>query len=262
MSVNTPRFDLAVAADVRVVFAKRDDNNTFQVDTWGVRVEDTGEVFSMNILGYYDPKPGSVPMFGSAKSAKGPVWGFKDDVRVKAGFTGQAVIMPHSGTTYVVFRSKGSKAAVHHVVSLCDLLMQQSPSMTPAESGRIKVAIAKALGINAVLTKDEDDAVSYSVRVIYTDPADKARLEKVANVHTNRATYRVVDASGNLRHGPFHTLAEGQLAIGHVPEAPKTAPGGKTNVGGEGHVKGKSGDGGQGNKSKQPKGGKGNKKAA
>ncbi len=262
MSANTPRFDLNVAADVRLAFAKQDDNNTFQVDTWGVRVETSREVFSMNILGYYDPKPGSVPMFGSAKSAKGPVWGFKDDVRVKAGFTGQAVIMPHSGTTYVVFRSKGAKAAVHHVVPLVDLLTQSKTDMTPAESGRIKVAIAKALGINAMLTTDENDAVSYTVRVIYTDPADKARLEKVVNVHTNRATYRVVGADGALRHGPFHTLAEGQLAVGHVPEAPKTAPGGKTNIGGQGHVKGKSGDGGQNNKSKQPKGGKGNKKAA
>ena len=225
-TVAVARSNFSNGADVVVLFAKREDNPKFQVDVWGVKDLTSKTPFGVCLMGYDGKKEWKLR---SAYRAEGEVWAFHSDSRVKAGFKGKILVGATGGKTYAVYITDGRPAKIAHVVPLLDLLHDRSTTIAVADYGRLKVAFAKTFLVDANLSKEEDEAVNF--RETEVCRKNGLRLVKFASVSGGTGIYRVYrEDDGRLVEPHLRTLQEGYLAIGHIPQAQQTAPGGKTNV--------------------------------
>ncbi len=220
------RAKFATGSDVATLFAKYEDNPEFRVDVFGVKDTETGKVFGVRLMAY-DGK--TEWKLHSAYVVDRDVWTFRLDARVKAGFKGKILVGATGGKTYAVYITDGRPAKIAHVVPLVDLLHGRTTTITVADYGRLKVAFSKVFGVDANLSTAEDEAVNF--RETEVCRKNGLRLVKFASVSGGTGIYRVYqEDDGRLVEPHLRTLQEGYLAIGHIPQAQQTAPGGKTNV--------------------------------
>lgn len=219
------RAKFAVGTDVLALFSERDDNEAFNVDVFGVKDLESGKVFGLRLMAYEGKAEWRLH---SAFLSLGDIWTFRHDARVKAGFKGKVMIGATGGKTYVVYIAKGRVDRIEHIVPLLDLLHDRSTTIPVADYARLKTAFAKTFMVDANLSQEEDRSVNFRETEVCRH--DGLRLMKLAHISGGKGVYLVRNMAGDLQSDTMQTLAEGYLAIGHVPQAPQTAPGGKTNI--------------------------------
>jgi hypothetical protein len=221
--LEVPRAQVVSGSDVQVLFAKRDDNSEFRVDVFGVKDVETGKTFGLRLMAYEGK---TVWRLQSAYRLNDDVWSYRTDARVKAGFKGKVMLGATGGKTYAVYIANDR---IEAVVPLLDLLHNRLTNIKVADFGRLRVAFAKIFMVDANLSKEEDEAVNF--RETEVCRKNGLRLVKFVHISGGAGIYRVYrEKDGQLVESHLRTLSEGYLAIGHVPRAPQTAPGTKTNV--------------------------------
>ena len=157
---NTPRSTFPAGNDIAVRFARNDDNQHVAVDVWAIKVGE--EYFTVNLIRSYTAPEDARWLIGSIARPNGDhVWGFRDDTRVQAGFSGFVYPVDHEGTTCLVFQSKGAEPKVVHVVPLVDLLQKQEPQRPLTEVIDWKRGVANQLSLDVQYTPNEQLVVKH-----------------------------------------------------------------------------------------------------
>lgn len=157
---HTPRSTFPVGNDVMVRFVRHDDNQHVAVDVWAIKVGEN--LFTTNLICSYSAPEDARWLIGSIDRPNGDhVWGFRDDTRVQAGFTGLVYPVDHEDTTFLVFQSKGAEPRVVHAVPLIDLLQKQEPQRPLTEVIARKRGIASLLQVDVQYTSTEQVVVKH-----------------------------------------------------------------------------------------------------
>ncbi len=163
------KFD--VGSDVQVAFKGYADNQNCAVDQWAIKVGT--EMFLANLIKPHTAPEGARWLFGSAATLKGAaVWGYKDDVRVRAGFEGHVFVVVHDGETWLVYATKGKYPEVVHVCKLRDILMNRVSEESLMVNITRKRAVANVLNFDVRSTANE--------LIVLKFMADKEREDELA----------------------------------------------------------------------------------
>ncbi|MCA9361638.1 hypothetical protein KC845_03735 [Candidatus Kaiserbacteria bacterium] len=149
-----PRSTFPAGNDIEVRFSRHDDNQHVAVDVWAIKVGE--KFFTANLICPYSAPEGALWLIGSIARPNGDhVWGFRDDMRVQAGFTGLIYLVDFENTTCLVFQSKGAEPKVVHAVPLVDLLLEQGPQRPLTEVIARKCGVANLLKLGVHYTSTE-----------------------------------------------------------------------------------------------------------
>lgn len=157
---NTPRSTFPAGNDIEVRFARHDDSQHVAVDVWAIKVGE--KLFTANLICPYSAPEDALWLIGSIARPNGDhVWGFRDDVRVQAGFTGLVYPVDFESTTCLVFQSKGADPKVVHAIPLVDLLLKQEPQRPLTEVITRKRGVANLLDLGVHFTSSEQLVVKH-----------------------------------------------------------------------------------------------------
>ncbi len=180
-----------VGNDVGVKFARVDDNQNVRVDVWGIKAGNA--LYAANLILPHNAPEGAVWMIGSViNSTRKPIWSYKDDARVAAGFDGRAFPYAFDGLSYIVYLTKTADPQVAYVVPLLQILEQKEPQEPIDETIALKVAVAADLNLtpkfsfaeaawNQILAAEALEANKAAEQAAYQQRAD-ARLAKIGSI--------------------------------------------------------------------------------
>lgn len=201
---NTPRSTFVVGSDLQVAFKGQEDNQKCAVDQWAIKF--AGKYFLANLILPHAAPEGALWLLGSiAEYRSSPVWGFKDDKRVKAGFQGRAFPLVMNELTYLVYTTQGAKPRVAHVVPLREILAQHEIEQS------LDVALARKREAANLLGYDVDYTTAEAAWNKYQ--AEQARAEdeaRRAEEEERREAERQVKVRAILARKPHRVFAGGQ----------------------------------------------------
>lgn len=150
---NTPRSPFPTGKDLVARFVWYEDNQNVAVDVWALK--DGEKYFTVNLICPHKAPDDARWLIGSIQKPDGlPVWGYKDDPRVQAGFFGLVYPLEVDDVTYLVFQTKG-EPHVAHAIPLRDLLLPQEPQRPLTEQMTQKCQVAAVLELPVRWTASE-----------------------------------------------------------------------------------------------------------
>lgn len=134
-----PRSTFPHGNDCELRFLRRADNQKAYIDVWEIQVR--GEVFILQMMQL--KRRGSPWVFGSFSLNDQPVWNFRGDVRVKAGFRGNVYTQVWDEKTYVIFENYGKLV---HIVPFVAFL--HDPTTQAVDDAALLSQMAEASGLS------------------------------------------------------------------------------------------------------------------
>ncbi len=193
-----PRSDLKVGADLKVAFKGYADNSKCAVDQWAIKVGE--EFFLANLIKPHTAPDYALWLFGSVATPNGkPVWGYKDDVRVMAGFTGHVFCGVHDGESCLVFATAGKQPKVVHVVPLLHILDQHEVEESLLVTITRKRAVATALNYEVQSTASESLLITYFAEQERIAEQKRREAEAAAKAEAKKAKVEAILARKHIR---------------------------------------------------------------
>ncbi len=192
------RSTFTVGSDVEVRFKGAADNAKCAVDQWAIKLG--GKFFLANLILPHAAPDGARWLFGSlATSAGDPVWSYRDDKRVLAGFDGHVFTVVEGEATYLVYATKGKVLRVVHTVPLIDILQQHEVETSLDVSIRRKQKVAEQLGCEPELTPAESVVVHYLAAQARAEEEARRRADAEAREAARQAKVEAILARKHVR---------------------------------------------------------------
>lgn len=194
------RSDFFVGADLEVRFKGEADNDKCLVDQWAIKLAE-GKFFLANLIMPLGAPEGARWLLGSIAAAPAgtPVWAYRDDKRVQAGFEGHVFSTVLDGETFLVYATKGRLPEVVHTVPLRDILARHEVEVSLDVRLARKRAIANELGFGVAYTATESVLVKHFAERDRLAEAERLAQEAEARQAARQAKVDEILARKHLR---------------------------------------------------------------